>query len=100
MPGAKGGRCHKFVRFVSQAVWSHTEGKDLNIFSDYFLVRRKKEPQSRIHIGWYYIAAREERSVAQVYEALLKAGSESYKKKGSGSVQRFLAEEQPKLKDA
>ena len=37
------------------------------------------------------IAAREGRSVAQVCEAFLKAGSESYKKKGSGILQRFLA---------
>jgi hypothetical protein len=42
------------------------------------------------------IAAREGRSVAQVCEAFLKAGSESYKKKGSGFVQRFLAEGQTK----
>jgi hypothetical protein len=45
------------------------------------------------------IAAREGRSVAQVCEAFLKAGSESYKKKGSGFVQRFLAEDQTKLKN-
>jgi hypothetical protein len=38
------------------------------------------------------IAAREGRSVAQVCEAFLKAGSESYKKKGSASLQRFLAQ--------
>ncbi len=38
------------------------------------------------------IAAREGRSVAQVCEAFLKAGSESYKKKGSGFLQRFLAQ--------
>ena len=37
------------------------------------------------------IAAREGRSVAQVCEAFLKAGSENYKKKGSGFLQRFLA---------
>jgi hypothetical protein len=41
------------------------------------------------------IAAREGRSVAQICEAFLKAGSESYKKKGSGFVQRFLADAQP-----
>ena len=46
------------------------------------------------------IAAREGRSVAQVCEAFLKAGSESYKKKGSGFVQRFLAEPLMKPKDA
>jgi hypothetical protein len=38
------------------------------------------------------IAAREGRSVAQVCEAFLKAGSDSYKKKGSGFLQRFLAQ--------
>jgi predicted HicB family RNase H-like nuclease len=38
------------------------------------------------------IAAREGRSVAQVCEAFLKAGSENYKKKGSGYLQRFLAQ--------
>jgi hypothetical protein len=42
------------------------------------------------------IAAREGRSVAQVCEAFLKAGSESYKKKGSRFVQRYLAEPQSK----
>jgi hypothetical protein len=46
------------------------------------------------------IAAREGRSVAQVCEAFLKAGSDSYKKKGSGFIQRLLAKDQPKLKDA
>jgi hypothetical protein len=46
------------------------------------------------------IARREGRSVAQVCEAFLKAGSESYKKKGSGFVQRFLAEPQSRPKDA
>ena len=46
------------------------------------------------------IAAREGRSVAQVCEAFLKAGSESYKKKGSGFVQRFLAKPQSRPKDA
>ena len=46
------------------------------------------------------IAAREGRSVAQVCEAFLKAGSESNKKKGSGFVQRFLAETQFRPKDA
>ena len=46
------------------------------------------------------IAAREGRSVAQVCEAFLKAGSESYKKKGSGFVQRSLAEPQSGPKSA
>jgi hypothetical protein len=45
------------------------------------------------------IAAREGRSVAQVCEAFLKAGSDSYKKKGSSFVQRFLAEDHPRTKD-
>jgi hypothetical protein len=45
------------------------------------------------------IAAREGRSVAQVCEAFLKAGSESYKKKGSGFVQRFLVEPPSRPKD-
>jgi hypothetical protein len=46
------------------------------------------------------IAAHEGRSVAQVCEAFLKAGSESYKKNGSSFVQRFLAEPQSDPKDA
>jgi hypothetical protein len=46
------------------------------------------------------IAAHEGRSVAQVCEAFLKAGSESYKKKGASFVQRFLGEEQSRPKDA
>jgi hypothetical protein len=37
------------------------------------------------------IAAAEGRSVAQVCEAFLKAGSEAYKKKGSGYLQQFLS---------
>ena len=45
------------------------------------------------------IAAREGRSVAQVCEAFLNAGSETYKKKGSGFLQRFLAQPVPKPKD-
>jgi hypothetical protein len=46
------------------------------------------------------IAAREGRSVAQVCEAFLKAGSESYKKKGSGFLQRFLAQSLTGPKDS
>jgi hypothetical protein len=46
------------------------------------------------------IAAREGRSVAQVCEAFLKAGSESYKKKGSDFLKRFLGESQSRPKDA
>jgi hypothetical protein len=38
------------------------------------------------------IAAREGRSVAQVCDAFLKAGTESYKKKGPGFLQRLLAQ--------
>lgn len=41
------------------------------------------------------IAAREGRSVAQVCEAFLKAGSETYKKKGSGLLQKYLAQSLP-----
>jgi predicted transcriptional regulator len=36
------------------------------------------------------VAAREGRSVAQICEAFLKAGSETYKKRGSQYLQRFL----------
>jgi hypothetical protein len=46
------------------------------------------------------IAAREGRSVAQVCEAFLKAGSESYKKKGSSFLQRFLAQPLSGSKDS
>ncbi len=37
------------------------------------------------------IAAREGRSVAQICEAFLKAGSETYKKSGPKYLQRFLS---------
>jgi hypothetical protein len=37
------------------------------------------------------IAAREGRSVAQICDAFLKAGSDAYKKKGSKYLQRFLS---------
>jgi hypothetical protein len=46
------------------------------------------------------IAAHEGRSVAQVCEAFLKAGSENYKKKGSGYLQRFLSQILPGTKDS
>jgi predicted HicB family RNase H-like nuclease len=36
------------------------------------------------------IAAREGRSLAQVCEAFIRAGSEGYKKQGSKFLQRFL----------
>jgi hypothetical protein len=41
------------------------------------------------------IAATEGRSVAQVCEAFLRGGSETYKKKGSGLLQRYLAQSLP-----
>jgi hypothetical protein len=37
------------------------------------------------------IAAREGRSVAQICDAFLKAGSEAYKNQGSKFLQRFLS---------
>jgi hypothetical protein len=37
------------------------------------------------------IAARESRSVAQICDAFLKAGSETYKKRGSKYLQHLLA---------
>jgi hypothetical protein len=37
------------------------------------------------------IAAREGRSVAQICDAFLKAGSEAYKSQGSKFLQRFLS---------
>ena len=37
------------------------------------------------------IAAREGRSVAQVCDAFLRAGSETYRKKGSKYLQRFFS---------
>ena len=37
------------------------------------------------------IAAREGRSVAQICDAFLRAGSEMYRKKGSKHLQRFLS---------
>ena len=46
------------------------------------------------------IAAREGRSVAQVCEAFLKAGSETYKKKGPGFLQRLLAQPLTEPKDS
>jgi len=56
--------------------------------------------RSDLKIELETIAAREGRSVAQVCEAFLKAGSASYKKKGSGFLQRFLAKPQSRPKDA
>jgi hypothetical protein len=37
------------------------------------------------------IAAQESRSVAQICEAFLKAGSEAYRKRGSKSLEQFLS---------
>lgn len=37
------------------------------------------------------IAAREERSISQICEVLLRGGVEAYKKEGSKYLQRFLA---------
>jgi hypothetical protein len=45
------------------------------------------------------VAAREGRSVAQICEVFLKAGSEIYKKEGTRLVQRFLAQRRPGQKD-
>lgn len=42
------------------------------------------------------IAAREGRSMAQICEAFLRAGSESYKKEGVKLLQRFLAQRRKK----
>ena len=53
-----------------------------------FTLRIRSDLKKELEI----IAAREGRSVAQVCEAFLKAGSESYKKKGSGFLQRLLGQ--------
>jgi hypothetical protein len=44
------------------------------------------------------IAAAEGRGVAQICEAFLRGGSETYKKKGSGVLQRYLAQSLPGTK--
>jgi hypothetical protein len=41
-------------------------------------------------------AAREGRSMAQICEAFLRAGTESYKKEGTKLLQRFLAQRRKK----
>jgi hypothetical protein len=46
------------------------------------------------------IAAAEGRSVAQICDVFLKAGSESYKKEGTRFLQRFLAQPRPRGKGA
>jgi hypothetical protein len=45
------------------------------------------------------VAATEGRSVAQICEVFLKAGSELYKKEGTRLVQRFLAQGSPRQKN-
>ena len=45
------------------------------------------------------VAVNEGRSVAQICEVFLKAGSEIYKKEGTKLVQRFLAQRRPRQKD-
>jgi hypothetical protein len=42
------------------------------------------------------IAAREGRSVAQICDAFLKAGSEAYRKNGPKYLQRFLSRQEKK----
>jgi len=44
------------------------------------------------------IAAREGRSVAQVCDAFLQAGSETYKKEGTVFLQRFLTRQRSRAK--
>jgi hypothetical protein len=46
------------------------------------------------------VAATEGRSVAQICEVFLKAGSEVYKKEGTRLVQRFLTQRRPGNKGA
>jgi hypothetical protein len=45
------------------------------------------------------VAATEGRSVAQICEVFLKAGSEIYKKEGTRLLQRFLAQPRPRQKN-
>jgi uncharacterized protein (DUF1778 family) len=42
------------------------------------------------------VAATEGRSVAQICEVFLKAGSEIYKKEGTRLLQRFLSQRRPR----
>jgi hypothetical protein len=44
------------------------------------------------------IAATEGRSVAQICDAFLKAGSEMYKKEGTRFLQRYVTQRRPKQK--
>lgn len=55
--------------------------------------------QSHLKKALEAIAAREGRSVAQICEAFLKAGSETYRKGGSRFLQRFLVQRKPRSKD-
>jgi len=52
---------------------------------------RGQQTEQAIDYQLELIAAQEGRSVAQVCEAFLKAGAETYKKKGPRSLQRFLS---------
>jgi hypothetical protein len=45
------------------------------------------------------VAATEGRSVAQICEVFLKAGSEIYKKEGTRLLQRFLSQRRPRQKN-
>jgi uncharacterized protein (DUF1778 family) len=45
------------------------------------------------------VAATEGRSVAQICEVFLKAGSEIYKKEGTRLLQRFLSKRRPRQKN-
>jgi hypothetical protein len=45
------------------------------------------------------VVATEGRSVAQICEVFLKAGSEIYKKEGTRLLQRFLAQPRPRQKN-
>jgi hypothetical protein len=61
------------------------------------LVPMKKDTQFTFRMpadlkkGLEHIAAHEGRSLAQICEAFLRAGSESYKQEGAKILQRFLA---------
>lgn len=46
------------------------------------------------------ISAHEGRSMAQICEAFLRAGSETYKKEGAKILQRFLAHRRKKQADS
>jgi hypothetical protein len=66
------------------------------------LVPMKKDTQFTFRMptdlkkGLEGIAAHEGRSMAQICEAFLRAGSENYKKEGAKILQRFLAQRRHK----